>query len=466
MQTFINQDFLLTTETSKKLFHKHAEFMPIIDYHCHLSPVFIAENKRFENITQVWLEGDHYKWRAMRSFGIDEKFITGSASPEEKFIEWAKVVPYTLRNPLYHWTHLELKRFFDIDDLLSLDTAEKIYKECNEKLNSEEFSTRNLLKKMNVQVVCTTDDPIDSLIDHQKIRTDRFEIRVLPTWRPDKAMAVGDPDGFCTYLDALAKVCKTEISSYPDFLEALKKRHSYFHANGCRLSDHGIEEFYFEKCSTHEMETIFQKVKSGVKLDKKEITKYKSEMLYELAKMNHEKSWVQQFHYGVLRNNNSLNYFSIGADTGFDSIGQFQVAKEMAQFFDRLNSECSLTKTIVYNINASDNDMLATMIGNFNQGGIRGKMQFGSAWWFNDQKDGIEKHLNALSNFNLISTFVGMLTDSRSFLSFTRHEYFRRILCNLFGDDIEKGLIPNNVEHVGKIIEDICYNNAKGYFNF
>ncbi len=465
MKKFLDDNFLLQTKTAQKLYFDYAEKMPIIDYHNHLPPKEIAENKSFKNITQAWLYGDHYKWRAMRSNGVEEKYCTGEASDFDKFEKWAETVPHTMRNPLYHWTHLELKRYFGISKLLNTDTAKEIYEKASEKLSSSEYSVWNLLKMMNIEILCTTDDPVDSLEFHKKIKENGFEIKVLPAWRPDKAMAADNVEIYNKYLDKLYEVSGITISEITDLLTALKKRHDFFHENGCRVSDHGIETFYAEDYTEKEIQQIFKTARSGKSLNKSEIEKFKTFMLVEFAKMNHSKGWVQQFHYGAIRNNNSRMFNKLGPDTGFDSIGDFEVAKPMAKFFDSLDKTNQLTKTIIYNINPRDNELIATMIGNFNDGSIAGKMQFGSGWWFLDQKDGIEKQLNSLSNLGLLSRFVGMLTDSRSFLSFPRHEYFRRVLCNLIGNDVENGELPNDMKWLGQMVQNICYNNAKQFFN-
>ncbi|MFB6319547.1 glucuronate isomerase [Saccharicrinis sp. FJH54] len=465
MKPFLDKDFVLNSDAAKKLYHDFAVQMPIIDYHCHLSPQQIAENKKFKTITEAWLYGDHYKWRAMRTFGVDEHYITGEASDWEKFEKWAEVVPYTLRNPLYHWTHLELRRYFGIEDLLSPATARSIYDRCNEMLNSDDYRVQGLLKKMNVEIVCTTDDPIDDLNFHTQHKSSGAELKMIPAWRPDKAMAI-ETEQFNAYLDKLEKVSGVKISAFKHLIEAIEVRHQFFHDNGCRLSDHGIEEFYAEDYTKDEIKDIFKKARKGGEVSHKEVLKFKSAMLYEFAKMDHAKGWVQQFHYGVIRNNNSRMFAKMGPDTGWDSIGQFNVAKNMQLFFDKLDQEDKLTKTILYNINPSDNEVIGTMIGNFNDGSVAGKMQFGSGWWFLDQKDGMTKQMNALSTLGLLSKFVGMLTDSRSFLSYPRHEYFRRILCDLMGTDMENGEIPADFDLVGGIVQDICYNNAKAYFPF
>ena len=462
----MDKDFLLQTETAKELYHNYAAKMPIFDYHCHINPQQIADDMQFENITQIWLYGDHYKWRGMRTNGVDEKYCTGNASDWEKFEKWAETVPYTLRNPLFHWTHLELKKFFGIVKVLSPETANEIWDECNAKLQTPEYSVRGIIRMANVHTICTTDDPIDSLEHHRKIKADGFEVAVLPAWRPDKAMAVENAAAYNEYLDKLADAAGMEITSFKGLYAALDKRHKFFHENGCRLSDHGLETFIAEDYSTEEIEQIFLKVRSGADLTLSEVLKFKSCMLHEFGIMDHSRGWTQQFHFGVLRNNNTRLFNKLGADVGFDSIGDFEIGKPLAKFLNRLDVNNQLAKTVLYNINPSDNELVGTMIGNFQDGSVPGKMQFGSGWWFLDQKDGMEKQINALSNLGLLSRFVGMLTDSRSFLSYTRHEYFRRTLCNILGNDIENGEIPNDMNLVGQMVENICFNNAKEYFNF
>lgn len=468
MKNFNDENFLLQTKTAEKLYHEHAAKMPIIDYHCHLNPEYIANNHQFDNLSQVWLEGDHYKWRAMRANGINERFITGKETSDwEKFEKWAETVPYTMRNPLYHWTHLELKTAFGVTGLLSPVTAKEIYEECSAKLRTPEYRARGLMSRYGVEVVCTTDDPVDSLEYHIKCKTDGFKIKVLPTWRPDKAMAVEVPALFREYVEKLSVVSGITIHRYEDLLAALRKRHEFFASVGCRLSDHGIEEFYAEEYTPAEIDAIFDKVYGGAELSRGEILKFKSAMLVEFGVMDWERGWTQQFHYGAIRNNNSKMFRLIGPDTGYDSIGEFNTARSMAKFLDRLAVQDKLAKTILYNLNPCANEVVATMIGNFQDGEIAGKIQFGSGWWFSDQKDGMEKQMNALSLQGLLSRFVGMLTDSRSFLSYPRHEYFRRTLCNLIGNDVENGLLPaGEIGFIGKMIEDICYNNAKKFFNF
>ncbi len=462
----MDKDFLLQTEISKELYHNHAAKMPIFDYHCHLNPQEIAIDKRYENITQIWLYGDHYKWRAMRTNGVDERYCTGDASDWEKFEKWAETVPFTVRNPLFHWTHLELKKFFGIDKILSPATAKEIWEECNAKLQTPEYSVRNIIRIANVDTICTTDDPIDLLEYHKQIKADGFEVSVLPAWRPDKAMAVDNAKTYHEYINKLAVVADITIDSFSSFIAALDKRHQFFHDNGCRLSDHGLETFIAEDYTENEIEKIFAKVRSGANLSLEEVLQFKSCMLYEFGIMDHSRGWTQQFHFGALRNNNTRLFNKLGADVGLDSIGDFEIAKPLSKFMDRLDLNNQLAKTVLFNINPRDNELVGTMIGNFQDGSVPGKIQFGSGWWFLDQKDGIEKQINALSNLGLLSRFIGMLTDSRSFLSYTRHEYFRRTLCNILGNDVENGEIPHDMELLGKMVENICFNNAKEYFNF
>lgn len=466
MKPFLDENFLLKTKTAERLYHEFAKEMPIIDYHCHLPPQQIAEDTQFENITQAWLYGDHYKWRAMRTNGVDESYCTGDKPDFEKFKQWAATVPYTLRNPLYHWTHLELQRYFGINDILNPDTAKKIYDESTAKLRTPEYSVKNLLRKMNVKAVCTTDDPVDSLEYHIRLREDGYEIPITPAFRPDQAMNVADPQKFNGYVKKLEAVTNITVSSFDDFLYALQNRHDFFASLGCGVSDHGLEEVYAEDFTGSEIDAIFNKVHGGKNLNDIEQRKFKSAMLIHFAEWDWEKGWVQQFHLGALRNNNTRMMQTLGADTGWDSIGDFSQGRSLAKFLDKLDSNNKLAKTILYNLNPADNELMATMIGNFNDGSIAGKVQWGSGWWFLDQKDGMIKQLNTLSNMGLLSRFVGMLTDSRSFLSFPRHEYFRRILCDLFGTEIENGELPNDIAWIGKVVQDICFNNNKNYFNW
>lgn len=467
MTPFMGTDFLLHTDTARALYHQHAAKMPIIDYHCHLDPKMIAADYRFRSLTELWLGGDHYKWRAMRANGIDERYCTGEASDWEKFEKWAQTVPYTMRNPLYHWTHLELRTAFGIEKLLKPDTAREIYETCNAQLRQPEFSARGLMRRYGVELVCTTDDPADSLEFHRAIQESGFEIRVLPAWRPDKAMAVESPEAFRQYIDRLAEAAGLTIATFDDLAEALQIRHDYFAANGCRLSDHGLSVFYADPYTEGEIRSIFKKVYGGKRLTEEEIRKYKSAMLVRFGQMDWEKGWTQQFHFGALRNTNTRMWKSVGPDTGFDSIGEGHTADTLARFLDRLEQEGKLTQTILYNLNPSANEMIATMAGNFQDGRIPGKIQFGAGWWFLDQRDGMRKQLNALSAMGLLSRFVGMLTDSRSFLSYPRHEYFRRTLCDLIGADVEKGELPaSELDFLGEMVENICYYNAKNYFRF
>ena len=468
MKPFLSEDFLLQTDTAKTLYHDFARGMPILDYHCHLPVGEIADDRNFDNLTQIWLNGDHYKWRAMRANGIAERFITGYAADDEKFAAWAATVPKTLCNPLFLWTHLELKRYFGIaDKLLNPDSASGIYDTCNAMLRTEEFSTRNILRQMNIRVLCTTDDPIDDLSHHLRISEDpSFEIKVLPAFRPDKAMAVETPEAFNQWVNQLAASADVDIKDYESFLAALQKRHDFFHSRGCRLSDHGLEQPYVEDFSAEDISRIFERVRSGQGVGQQEILQFKSAVVLELARMDADKNWVQQFHLGALRNVSSHAKRTLGPDTGFDTIGDFEMARPLAAFLDRLDSEKKLAKTILYSLNPGDFDMLAAMIGNFQDGTVPGKMQFGAAWWYNDQKHGIERQLVALSNAGLLSRFVGMLTDSRSFLSYPRHEYFRRILCNLLGKAVENGELPEDLDLLGNMVRDISYYNAKSYFEF
>ncbi len=466
---FITDDFLLLSDRAADLYHEYARDLPIIDFHCHLPPQQIAEDHRFENLTQAWLYGDHYKWRAMRAAGVDEQFCTGDASDWEKFQKWAETVPQTLRNPLYHWTHLELRRPLGIDDrLLGPETAEDIWKEANVRLAEDGFSCRNIMRRMNVELACTTDDPADSLQYHALIAGDpSFEIKVLPTFRPDRGMTVDSPEDFNAWVERLAESCNVDIKDdFDNYLEAIRQRHDFFHSMGCRISDHGIATFYSKDYTGSEISAVFRRIRRGNKLRSKEILKFQSAMLYEFALMDHEKNWTQQYHLGPQRNNNRRFFKALGPDTGFDSIGDFPQAEAMAKFLNRLDKRNRLAKTIVYNINPADNDVVATMLGNFQDGSIPGKMQLGSGWWFMDQKHGMEAQLNTLSNQGLLSRFVGMLTDSRSFLSYPRHEYFRRILCNLLGTEMEQGLLPNDLALIGQLVSDVCYNNAATYFGF
>jgi len=465
---YITEDFLLETESARRLYHEYAKDLPIIDYHCHLPPEQVARDHTFANLTEIWLRGDHYKWRAMRANGVPERYCTGDASDWDKFEKWAETVPYLLRNQLYPWTHLELKRPFGISDrLLGPDTARGIWDECNEKLRHPEFSARGIMKQMNVVLVCTTDDPVDSLEHHKTVAEDpSFDIQMLPAWRPDKGMGVERADTFNAWVDRLGEVADVEVRDFDSYMEALRKRHSFFHDMGCRLSDHGLETIYAEDFTQKEVEAIFRKVRAGKQLNEDEIFKFKSAMLVEFGIMDHEKGWVQQYHLGALRNTSSRILEQVGPDAGCDSIGDFAIARPLAKLLDRLDYTDQLAKTIIYNLNPRDNEVLVTMCGNFQDGTTPGKMQFGTAWWFLDQKDGMERQIEALSQTGLLSRFVGMVTDSRSFLSYPRHDYFRRILCNMLGNDMTKGLIPNDLELASRLVRDVSYYNAANYFGF
>ncbi|KXB85172.1 glucuronate isomerase [Prevotella sp. DNF00663] len=464
MKEFMDENFLLETTVAQELYHNHAAQKPIIDYHCHLNPKMVAEDHRFASITELWLGGDHYKWRSMRTNGVPEKYCTGDETSDwEKFEKWADTMPYTYRNPLFHWSQLELKTAFGITKLLSPQTAREIYDECNEKLASSEYSARGLMRHYHVETVCTTDDPIDDLRYHQATLQSDFEVRMLPAWRPDKAMNIEKKE-YAGYVKQLSEVSGIDIRRFSDLVDALQKRHDFFAENGCKLSDHGIEEFYDEPYTDSQVETIFEKAMRGQMLSALEIRQYKHAFLTMCAEMDAASDWTQQYHYGAIRDNNGLMLGRIGVDTGFDSIGTFSTARAMSHFFDELNQKGMLTRTIVYCLNPCDNEVVATMMGNFQDGSVPGKMQFGAGWWFNDQLDGMTRQINALSNLGLLSRFIGMLTDSRSFLSYPRHEYFRRLLCNIIGNDVERGLIPNDQAELARMVEDISYNNARNYF--
>lgn len=458
---------MLTNEVAKKLYHESAEHLPIIDYHCHLDPKQIAENYPFRNLAEIWLGGDHYKWRAMRGNGVPEEFITGGRSDYEKFEKWAETVPYTMRNPLYHWTHLELSRIFGIDKIVKPETAREIYEECTAKLQTEEFRAARILERCHVEVVCTTDDPADSLIYHRQIPQLGIKTKVYPAWRPDKVLAIENPESYLIYIQRLAESADQEIRTYDDLLEVLRKRHDYFASLGCRLSDHGMDNFYADAYTETEIRQIFAKVLAGKQPDETEIRKFKSALLFELAIMDWEKDWVQQYHISVIRNNCTRMYQAIGPNTGFDAILEVNCSAVGHKFLNRLDAIGKLTKTILYSLNPKDNEVLATLAYTFNEAPVPGKIQLGAAWWFLDQEEGMKKQLNTLSAMGLLSRFVGMLTDSRSFLSYPRHEYFRRILCNLIGEDVETGKLPySEMDFLKQMIEDICYRNAKRYFGF
>lgn len=465
MKSFINDDFLLLNRTAVKLFHQYAENQPIIDFHCHLSPSMIADDRQFENLTRAWLEGDHYKWRAMRTNGIPEKYCTGNEPDPEKFARWAETVPYTLGNPLYHWTHLELARYFGITELLSPRTAKKIYEKAGAMLGTKEFSVRSLLKKMRVEVVCTTDDPADTLEYHRKLKG-AFDISVFPTWRPDNVVKTEDPVKFKAYIQRLGQAAAREIKDFRNLVEVLDERHSFFNKMGTKASDHGLDRFYHTDYTIAEADRIFRKVLGGDIPSEEEAEKYKCAIMTELCRMNHRRGWTQQFHVGAMRNNNTRMFRQMGPDTGWDSIGIAQDALKMSRFLSSLDETDQLARTILYNLNPADNEMMVTMAGNFNDGTTPVKVQYGAAWWFLDQKTGMEKHLRDLASLGLMRRFIGMVTDSRSFLSYPRHEYFRRIVCNYIGEEVEKGTIPDEEELLKPLIEGISYTNARDHFKF
>lgn len=465
MKPFIHENFLLGNKTATELYHKYSENQPIIDFHCHLSPAMIYEDRQFKNLTEAWLEGDHYKWRAMRTNGINENYCTGNATNIEKFMKWAETVPATVGNPLYHWTHLELARYFNITDLLSPSTAKGMYEKTSTLLQTKEFSTRSLIRKMKVKVICTTDDPTDNLEDHLKLK-ESFEIPVLPTFRPDNVTKTEDPAKFRSYILKLELANGAGISNFEALIEALDKRHKFFHEIGCRLSDHGLERFYFAPFTLAAIDRIFKDLLQGNPISLEDSEKYKTAVLLELCKMNHKRGWTQQFHVGAMRNNNERMFRQMGPDTGWDSIGVAQDPVKISKFLNELDNQDQLTKTILYNLNPSDNEMMITMAGNFNDGSSAVKVQYGPAWWFLDQKSGMEKHLKDLEALGLLRRFIGMVTDSRSFLSYPRHEYFRRLVCNFIGEEVEKGLIPDNEDLLKPLIEGISYRNAKEYFGF
>jgi glucuronate isomerase len=461
---FIHDDFLLETELARTLFHEIAKPLPIIDYHCHLPVDQIRHNHRFRSITEIWLDGDHYKWRAMRANGVAERFCTGDASDFEKFEAWAKTVPETIRNPLYHWTHMELKRPFGIEDLLNEKTARSIYDRTTALLQTDGFTTRGLLKQFRVAVVCTTDDPVDSLEHHAELaRREKPETRVFPTWRPDRALAVEDPERWNTWVDALAAASNISIVKFADFWSAIEKRHTVFHEAGCRASDHGLERMFAAAFTETDLTAAFDTLRAGRALDTAAAEKFRSGLLYRMAILDRSRGWVQQFHLGALRNTNARARRTLGPDKGFDSIGDFDQAATLARFFDTLDDSNQLAKTILYNLNPRDNELFASMIGNFQDGSVAGKMQYGSAWWFLDQKDGMEAQIRALSNLGLFSRFIGMVTDSRSFLSYSRHEYFRRLVCNLLGNDVRAGLLPHDVDLLSNALRNVCFFNARNY---
>jgi glucuronate isomerase len=462
MASFIHDDFLLQTDAARDLYHNFAKNEPIYDYHCHLPQQLILENHQFADLAEIWLGGDHYKWRAMRSNGVSERFCTGDASPREKFDAWVATVPHALRNPLYHWSHLELKRYFGIDTVINPSSGDAIWKEANEKLKT--MRVHDILRDNKVAVICTTDDPADSLDQHEQIKKLGLKTRVYPAFRPDKALIVHTPAAFNAWVEKLAGAAKTTVKSFEDFLGALRKRHDDFHAIGGRLSDHGMETSYAEPCTAAEAKVIFDAAHSGRAASAADQVKFASFLMLEFGRWDAKKQWTKQFHLGALRSNNSRLLKQVGPDTGFDSIGDFPQARALSRYLDTLDSTNELPRTVLYNLNPADNYIFGTMIGNFQDGSIPGKMQFGSGWWFLDQKEAMEWQINALSNLGLLSRFVGMLTDSRSFLSYTRHEYFRRILCNMLGNDMENGEIPADRELVGGMVRRICFANARDYF--
>jgi glucuronate isomerase len=460
---FIHDDFLLHSETARQLYHNYAAGEPILDYHSHLSPADIATDRRFNDLSAIWLEGDHYKWRAMRANGIDERYCTGDATPYEKFLAWARTVPATLRNPLYHWTHLELKRYFGVSELLDERSARIIWDKANAMLATPELSVRQILRKFRVLALCTTDDPCDDLAHHKTIAADRPGFRVYPTFRPDQALQVNAPGKFNSWTARLAAASNRAILKFTDFLEALQQRHDYFHAHGARISDHGLARCPADWCTQSEAAAIFDTARAGTPATPEEQARFASFLMVFFGRLDAEKGWTKQLHLGALRNANTRLVRQLGPDTGFDSIGDWNQAEALCRYLDRLDQEHALPKTIVYNVNPTDNYVLATAVGNFQDGSVAGKVQFGSAWWFLDQKEAMEWQLNALSNTGLLSRFVGMLTDSRSFMSFPRHEYFRRVLCDVLGRDVERGELPNDVPLLGAMVKNICFANAREY---
>ncbi len=464
MANFIHPDFILENKTAQKLYHDYAEKLPIVDFHCHLSPKLIADNHQFDSLGQIWLEGDHYKWRAMRTNGVDEEYCTGKHSFRDKFQKWAETLPYTIGNPLHHWAHLELARYFNIFELLTPSNAGKIYDKATEMLRQDDFTTQNILKKMNVDVVGTTDDPIDNLEHHKALIN--FSVKIKPTFRPDNVLKTEDPAFFLGYIKKLEAASGKSITNLGELISALDDRHAYFDSIGCKASDHGLDRLYYTAEFKKSAEKSFEKLLARQSITGEETEGYRTYVMYELCKMNHKRGWVQQFHLGAMRNNNTRMFRKLGADVGFDSIGNSQDAVKISRFMDLLDTEDKLAKTILYNLNPADNEMFVTMLGNFQDGRTPGKIQYGAGWWFLDQKVGMEKHLRDLSVLGLTARFVGMVTDSRSFLSYPRHEYFRRILCNYLGTEIEKGLIPNDQELLKKVVEDICYFNPMNYFEF
>jgi len=466
MGPFIHEDFLLESECARTLYREYAQPQPIVDYHCHISPRDIAENRRFENLFEIWLAGDHYKWRAMRANGVDERYCTGAAKPYDKFLAWAETVPYTLRNPLYHWTHLELARYFNIKELLSGETARQIWDCANAQLAGDELTAQGILRRFDVEIVCSTDDPTDSLEYHRQIAQQNLPTQVFPTFRPDHAFRVEDAAAFNRWLGKLEAAANVHIAHFADLMKALRLRHDAFHTMGCRASDHGLDTCPAEPCTEHQASVIFDKVRAGTSASAEDALKFASFVLHYTAQLDAEKGWTKQLHLGALRNANPIAFRTLGRDTGFDSIGDWEQASSLASFLGRLAEERSLPKVILYNLNPADNYVFAAMAGNFQDGSAAGKIQFGTSWWFLDQKEGIEWQLNALSNAGLLARFVGMVTDSRSFMSYPRHEYFRRVLCNVLGSDMERGLLPRDESMIGRLIESVCYGNAVAHFGF
>jgi len=462
---FLDKDFLLESMPACTLYHEYAAPMPIFDYHCHIPPSDILNDRQFDNLTEIWLGGDHYKWRVMRACGVDERFITGDAPAEEKFEAWARVVPRIVRNPLYQWTHLELQRVFGVDELLTPETAREIYSHCTALLGKKEFSARSIIRKFRVEALCTTDDPSSTLEEHRKIRDSGFETIVAPAFRPDRALEGHLPERFNPWLDRLAELAEVKIDSFGRFIECLWKRHQYFNDNGCRLSDYGIETCYASDWNSEEVEGSFSLLRRGRALSGEALLRYRSAVLYELLSMDASQGWTQQLHLGAMRNNNSRMLARLGPDTGYDAMGDFEQGRNLSRLLDRLERTGKLGKTIVYSLNPRDNDMIPSILGCFQDGTVPGKMQMGSAWWFTDTKDGMTRQIEALSAVGVLSRFVGMLTDSRSLLSYPRHEYFRRILCNIIGGDVERGELPEDYSLLGGMVRDICYNNAKEYFD-
>ncbi|HVZ16488.1 MAG TPA: glucuronate isomerase [Terriglobales bacterium] len=460
---FIHEDFLLHSESARRLYHEYAKAEPILDFHSHLSPKDITENRQFANLYEIWLEGDHYKWRAMRASGVPERFITGNASPYEKFIAWAKTVPAALRNPLYHWTHLELKRYFGIEYLLDETNATKVWEKANFLLATDALRTQEILCNFNVRAICTTDDPTDDLCRHRQHAASGSSTKMFPTFRPDKALGIDRPELFNAWVERLAEAANKEVRTLADFMDALRARHNFFHEVGCRLSDHGLPHCYAQFPSEAKASAIFQKARSGSAASPEEYEQFASFMMLFFGHLDAEKGWTKQLHLGARRNANTRAMRELGPDTGFDSIGDWPQGDSLGRYLDALDRENALPKTIVYNLNPADNYLFATMIGNFQDGSVAGKVQLGSGWWFLDQKEGMEWQLNALSNAGLLSRFVGMVTDSRSFMSFPRHEYFRRVLCNLLGADMERGELPRDFDLVGKMVKNICFGNARQY---